>query len=52
MVLDPGYRRGWADALLDCAEAALDRDGYDPVDRGPDYVRRSDAELGRLRSGS
>jgi len=46
-VLDPGFRSGWADALLDCAEVALARDGYDQIDLGPDYVRRSDAEIGR-----
>lgn len=47
MVIDPGCRSGWAEALLSCAATALDRHGYDPVDLGPDYVRRSDAELGR-----
>jgi len=46
-VVDPACRSGWADALLACAVDAFERDGYDPVDLGPEYVRRSDAELGR-----
>ena len=48
VVGDPGFRAGWADALLDCAERALATDGYDEIERGPTYVRISDAELGRL----
>ena len=27
--------------------SAVERYGYDEIDRGPDYVRRSDAEIGR-----
>jgi len=47
LIVDPSARSGWAPALLRLAEARLAAGGYDPVDAGPDYVRRSDAEISR-----
>ncbi len=46
-VAGPDYRGGYAPVLLDLAERRLQATGYDPVDQGPVYVRRSDAELSR-----
>lgn len=47
LVVDPAARGGWAAPLLRLAEARLEATGYDEVDRGPEYVRGSDAEIAR-----
>lgn len=47
LVVDPSARAGWAAALLRLAEARLETVGYDEIDRGPEYVRGSDAEIAR-----
>ena len=47
VVVDPGARSGWAATLLELAEQRLPAMGYDSIDQGPTYVRRSDAEIAR-----
>ncbi|MFW6261288.1 MAG: tRNA (adenosine(37)-N6)-threonylcarbamoyltransferase complex dimerization subunit type 1 TsaB [Spirochaetota bacterium] len=47
LVVDPAARAGWAATLLGLAEARLTTVGYDEIDRGPQYVRGSDAEIAR-----
>lgn len=52
LVVDPGARSGWAATLLELAERRLPAMGYDSIDQGPTYVRRSDAEIARGGSTS
>ena len=47
LVVDPSARAGWAATLQRLAEARLETVGYDEIDRGPEYVRGSDAEIAR-----
>ncbi len=46
----PDYRGGYAISLLDQADRRMKATGYDLIDAGPLYVRRSDAELLRKAS--